>query len=157
MAKLSCYLYTLVLALWIGGMALFTFVVTPVIFRSFTRDLAGEVVGKLFPGYFSFNLILSITALVLLFASGPWLSRTARTWSLLLVALAIVVNVSVTFILHPAIVKVKQEVLSFEKVSPDSPLRKRFRELHGVSAALNLMLLADGVALLFVSTCLRRP
>ena len=42
--------YTLTLALWTGGMVLFTFIVTPAIFRSFGRDQAGEIVGYLFPG-----------------------------------------------------------------------------------------------------------
>ncbi|NTW65040.1 MAG: DUF4149 domain-containing protein, partial [Nitrospirae bacterium] len=45
-------LETLTRALWTGGMALFTFIVTPAIFRSYGRDQAGEIVGRLFPGYF---------------------------------------------------------------------------------------------------------
>jgi len=44
--------YNLVLALWVGGISIFTFIVTPAIFRSYGRDQAGEIVGKLFPGYF---------------------------------------------------------------------------------------------------------
>ncbi len=43
------------LSLWVGGMSLFTFILTPVIFRSYPRDAAGEVVGKLFPSYFLFT------------------------------------------------------------------------------------------------------
>ncbi|MGE5174225.1 MAG: DUF4149 domain-containing protein, partial [Betaproteobacteria bacterium] len=59
--------YNLALALWVGGIAVFTFIITPVIFRSFGRDLAGEIVGKLFPGYFLYNLILAALALILFF------------------------------------------------------------------------------------------
>ena len=52
--KLSWFsFYNIVLALWVGGMALFTFIVTPVIFKSYPRDQAGEIVGRLFPGLFS--------------------------------------------------------------------------------------------------------
>jgi hypothetical protein len=43
---------------------------------------------------------------------------------------------------------VKQEVSSFERESPDSPARKKFARLHGVSAALNLFLFVDGIILL---------
>jgi uncharacterized membrane protein len=56
------FLYNLVLSLWIGGMSVFTFIVTPAIFKSFGRDMAGEIVGKLFPGYFLSVLILSFAA-----------------------------------------------------------------------------------------------
>jgi uncharacterized membrane protein len=153
-AVIHC-LYTLVLALWVGGISLFTFIVTPAIFRSFGRDMAGEVVGKLFPGYFSYTLLLSLLALILFLALRPSLGRPAYTWSMLLIALAIMINIFVSFRLHPEIKRIKQEVLSFA-AAQDSPLRKKFRQLHGVSATLNLILLADGVALLVVSTLSRK-
>jgi hypothetical protein len=60
------------------------------------------------------------------------------------------INVFVYFILHPTIKVVKTEVHSFDTVSDDDPLRAKFRRLHVVSAVLNLMLLADGVALLLI-------
>ena len=50
--------YSFLLALWAGGMFIFTFLVTPVIFQSFGRDTAGEIVGKLFPYYFPYTLTL---------------------------------------------------------------------------------------------------
>ena len=153
-AMVQC-LYNLVLALWVGGISLFTFIVTPVIFRSFGRDVAGEVVGKLFPGYFLYTLLLSILALILFLASRPSLRKSAHTWSLLLIAVAIIINTFVYFKLHPEIKKIKQEILSFE-AAQESPLRKRFGQLHGVSATLNVILLADGVALLAISTVLRK-
>jgi hypothetical protein len=155
MSGLVQFLYNLVLALWVGGISLFTFIVTPVIFRSFGRDMAGEVVGKLFPGYFFYTLLLSILALILFFSSRPSLGKSVYTWSLLLIALAIIINLFVSFKLHPEIKKIKLEIPSFE-AAQDSPLRKRFGQLHGVSATLNLILLADGVALLVISTVLKK-
>ena len=38
--------YLITLALWTGGAALFTFIVTPAIFRSYARDQAGEIVDR---------------------------------------------------------------------------------------------------------------
>jgi len=155
MSAVVQFLYTLVLALWVGGISLFTFIVTPVIFRSLGRDIAGEVVGKLFPGYFLYTFLLSILALILFLVSQPSPSKSAHTWSLLLIALAIIINLFVSFKLHPEIKMIKQEIPSFE-TAQDSPIRKRFRQLHGVSATLNLILLADGVALLVLSTALKK-
>ena len=59
--------YNLALALWVGGIITFTFIVTPAIFKSFGRDMAGEIVGKLFPGYFLYNLVLAALAFILFF------------------------------------------------------------------------------------------
>ena len=144
-------LYTLALALWTGGMALFTIIVTPAIFRSYARDQAGEIVGKLFPGFFLFCLAVSAAALVLFFLVGA--DRASRIFriSLFLLVAAVIINAFILFSLHPRAVEVKQRVATFERSAPDSPARKEFRRLHAVSAALNLFLLLDGAALLVLS------
>ena len=150
--KFACAsLYTLSLALWTGGMALFTFNVTPAIFRSYSRDMAGEIVGRLFPGYFLFCLAVSAAALLLFFLLGA--DQAARSFrvSLFLLVAAVIINAYVFFSLHPKTVQVKQQVASFEGMAPDSPARREFRKLHGISAVLNLALLADGIALLALS------
>jgi hypothetical protein len=51
--KAEFFIYNLVLSLWVGGNALFTFLVTPVIFKMYGRDEAGKIVGNLFPSYFT--------------------------------------------------------------------------------------------------------
>ena len=149
-------LYTLSLALWTGGMALFTFVVTPSIFRSFGRDQAGEIVGKLFPGYFTYLLALSALALVLFFLLGAEQAARPYRISLALLVVGVIINAYVLLSLHPRTVEVKQQVASFERAAPDSPARKEFRKLHAVSAGLNLFLLLDGAALLAMSPLLKR-
>jgi uncharacterized membrane protein len=156
MKPLWSSLYTLALALWVGGMALFTFIVTPAIFRSHGRDAAGAIVGHLFPGYFLYNLILAAAALILfLLLKGGWPALVSR-FSLVLLTAAVVLNVLIVFKLHPEAIKVKQEITSFERESPDSPARRRFTKLHGISAALNLLLLADGIALLVMAPTTRK-
>jgi uncharacterized membrane protein len=149
-------LYNIVLALWTGGMALFTFIVTPAIFRSFGRDQAGEIVGKLFPGYFLSLLVLSALALLLFFLLGAEQETRPFRASLILLVLALIINAYVLFSLHPRTVEVKQQVASFERAAPETPARKEFRGLHAVSAVLNLTLLLDGAALLAMSPLLKQ-
>jgi uncharacterized membrane protein len=147
----TAFLYLLSLSLWTGGMTLFTFIVTPAIFRSYGRDQAGEIVGWLFPGYFLFCLSLSAIALLLVFLLGA--DHAARPFraSLFLLVAAVFMNAFVLFSLHPRTVEVKRQVASFERTAPDTPARQEFRRLHGISAVLNLALLVDGVALLALS------
>jgi hypothetical protein len=149
-------LYSLVLALWVGGISIFTFVVTPIIFRSYPRDMAGDIVGKLFPPYFSYSLTLSVLALILFFMLARDQSNLIHRLSIFLLTAAIVINVFIMFKLHPETVIAKEKIASFERVSPDAPERKKFSKLHGLSAVLNLLLLADGVTLLVVSPLIKR-
>ncbi|HUK99287.1 MAG TPA: DUF4149 domain-containing protein [Nitrospirota bacterium] len=147
--KISWFsLYNVVLALWVGGIAIFTFLVAPVIFKSYGKDMASEIVGHIFPGYFLYDLILVAAALALFFLMAvEWKAFTSWLSFVLLVA-ALIVNVFIVFKLHPEAVKAKQEVASFERESPDSPARRKFSRLHALSATLNLFLLVDGITLL---------
>ncbi len=143
-------LYTLAVALWAGGTAMFTVLVTPMIFRSFPRDLAGEIVGKLFPLYFPCTLALSAAALVAFLAAARDRSGPGARLSLALLVFALVVNSYVSFKLYPDAVAVKRQVASFERESPDTPARRQFARLHGLSMGLNLGVLADGVLLVLL-------
>jgi len=155
--KLSWFsLYSLILTLWVGGIVLFTFIVTPVIFKSYPRDQAGEIVGRLFPGYFLYNLVLAALVLVLFFIVANDQSKLAYRISLVCVVTALLINLFIVFKLHPDTVRVKQQVSSFESESPDSPARKQFRRLHGISAVLNLALLAEGIVLLITGPLVRK-
>lgn len=156
MNNIWSFCYYLALSLWVGGISIFTFIVTPVIFRSFERDMAGKIVGKLFNGYFMYNLALSVLSLLLIMTLRFLLGKTGFKMSLILVACAVIINFFIIFKLHPEIVRVKQEVHSFEVQADNSPARKEFRKLHAVSASLNLLLLADGIALLFISSVLKK-
>jgi len=149
-------LYNLVLALWVGGIAIFTFIVTPALFRSFGRDQAGEIVGTLFPGYFIYTLILTLLALFLfLWAARNRLLSDYRL-SISLLTLSAAVALFVVFWVHPATAEVKKSIASFERESADSPARKRFARLHALGASLNLLLLIDGVVLLVVAPGLKK-
>ena len=55
--QITAFLYRLAIACWVGGASLFTFVLTPTIFKSYNRDIAGGIVGVLFPGYFKWGLV----------------------------------------------------------------------------------------------------
>lgn len=148
--------YNLLLALWVGGIVLFTFIVTPVIFKAYPRDQAGELVGKLFPGYFLYNLIIAALVLILFFVVANDRSTLTYRLSFVCAVTALLINLFIVFKLHPDAVRIKQQVASFERESPDSPARKEFRRLHGISAVLNLLLLAEGIMLLTTGPLIKK-
>lgn len=155
MRAIGMLLYNGVLSLWIGGITLFTFLVTPVIFRSYGRDKAGEIVGKLMPVYFRYNLVLALMGVAVLLAFWWAWSSVPRRLALVLLVGGALAQAYVTFRLLPEIEAVKKKVVSFESDADSAP-RKRFRTLHGLSMALNVATLADGVVLLALRPLLPR-
>jgi hypothetical protein len=150
--KTGSVVYSFLLALWAGGMVIFTFLVTPVIFQSYGRDTAGEIVGKLFPYYFPYNLVLSVLALIIFLLFIGLRGKIQNKITIILLAAAVFINIFITFKLYPDITSVKQQITTFETQTDASPARDQFRKMHGVSALLNILLLLDGAALLILNT-----
>jgi hypothetical protein len=148
--KIGTILYNLILALWVGGIFIVTFLVTPIIFQSFGRDTAGEIVGKLFPYYFPYNLILSVLALTIFLLFIGIRGRIRNKIAVILLTAAVLINLFITFKLYPDIQSVKQQIASFETQTDETPMRKEFRTMHGISAILNIVLLIDGTILLIL-------
>ncbi|AJE02794.1 DUF4149 domain-containing protein [Geobacter pickeringii] len=133
----------LAVSFWVGGAALFTFLLTPIIFKVENRDAAGRIVGYLFPGYFRWGLACGCAALaaLLVVRGRHWIPGAA----LLLLMLA--VTAFQAFYVEPKAAVLKQQIPSFETTPKDHPLRREFSRLHGISAVCNLSVIAGGVVL----------
>ena len=136
-------LYRLAISCWVGGATLFTFILTPTIFKSYNRDIAGGIVGVLFPGYFRWGLACGVIALATLFFSG---NKHRAASGIILAVMLLIISVQ-TFVIEPKAAALKKEIPSFETTPKDDPLRVQFRKLHGVSAVCNLTVIAGGIAL----------
>lgn len=136
-------LYRLALAFWVGGVALFTFVLTPILFKTQPRDLAGKIVGVLFPGYFLWGLACGGVALVCL------LLQRGRAFvpALILLVVMLAATTFQALVIEPKAAALKAQIGSFETTSKDDPMRQEFARLHAVSAVCNIAVLAGGVVL----------
>jgi len=149
--KIGLTLYNLLLALWVGGIFIYTFLITPTIFRSFGRDTASAIVDKLFSFYFPYVLVIVFLALGAFLLSG-WKRDARPKLTLAFFVIAVLITLTVNFWLYPEVKKAKLEISSFESTPVESPARKQFRVLHGISMMLNLVLLADGMALIVINS-----
>lgn len=139
-------LYRLALAFWVGGVAIFTLVLTPALFKTGPRDLAARVVGILFPGYFRWGLGCGVAALVFrLVLKGAVLDP-----ALILLPCMLVLVSFQTFFVEPRAAALKREIPSFETTPKDHPLRRRFSRLHAASAVCNLLVFGGGVVLVLL-------
>ena len=139
-------LYRLAVSLWAGGNAIFTLMLTPILFKTESRDVAGRIVGNLFPGYFRWGLACGAIALICRLAG--------RGFDLRLPVIVLVAMLAVTsfqaYYVEPRAAELKRRIGSFETTSKEDPLRKEFAKLHGVSAVCNLTVLAGGIVLVLL-------
>lgn len=141
-------IYNLALAGWLGGAALFTFLLTPMLFASFSRDVAGGIVGVLFPGYFRWGLACGAVALLCqLIHRG----RFALASVLILTAM-LALTATQAFVLEPRAAALKRDIPSFATTPADNPHRVQFRKLHGLSMAANLAVIVGGVVLVLLAS-----
>ena len=136
-------LYALAIALWTGGNAIFTLLLTPILFRTESRDTAGRIVGNLFPGYFRWGIACGVGALLCRLAG----SDAGRKMPLILLVVMLAITSFQALYVEPRAAELKQRIGSFETTPKDHPLRREFSRLHGISAACNLTVLAGGVIL----------
>jgi hypothetical protein len=127
---------------------LFTFLLTPLLFASYSRDIAGGIVGTLFPGYFRWGLACGGVALLCQIVHR---GRFAIA-SLLIITIMLALTVVQTFVLEPKAALLKSSIVSFETTPTDHPLRAQFRKLHGISMAANLAVIAGGIILVILSS-----
>jgi uncharacterized membrane protein len=146
------FIYLLSIALWLGGMAFFSFVAAPSIFKALPREEAGKVVSDIFPKYYWQGMICGAIALVTSVALGM-----RDRWNMLLIVRTIMIGVMVigilyaVVILQPKIQAVKAQITSFESLTPTDPLRLEFGRLHGRSFSVNAAVLLLGVIVVFIT------
>jgi hypothetical protein len=136
-------LYRVAISLWAGGNAIFTLMLTPILFKTESRDVAARIVGNLFPGYFRWGMACGVVALVCCLASRG----VALKLPVVVLAAMLLVTSFQAFYVEPKAAELKRQIGSFEATSKDQPQRKEFSKLHGVSAVCNLTVLAGGVLL----------
>ncbi|MGH8066401.1 MAG: DUF4149 domain-containing protein [Candidatus Entotheonellia bacterium] len=146
------FIYLLSIALWIGGMAFFSFMAAPSIFTVLAREDAGKVVSDIFPKYYWQGIICGAIALATSVALG-----VRERWNILLIVRTIAIGVMVigvlysVVILQPKIQAVKAHMTSVESLSPTDPLRLEFGRLHGRSFSVNAAVLLLGVVVVFIT------
>lgn len=134
---LADWLVLLALALWLGGMGLFSFIVAPTVFQALPAEAAGRFLRRMFPRYYLFGAGCSLL-LVSAALAAPRAGTGVVAGGLVLAGLAFA-----SLALVPAINRARDA---------GAGGAARFRRLHGLSVALNTasLLVAVAVSLLWV-------
>ena len=125
---------TFFVALVLGGMTFFSFVMTPLVFRQLGRDAAGPFLAQVFPVYYRV-----VAALSVLGALPLWYRVDALAMGAVAAA-----SVFAWLFLMPQIERLRPGRLAGE---PEATAR--FRRLHAVSVILNLAQIAVVIVVFF--------
>ena len=111
-----------IIAISLGMMIFFSFVLAPMIFKILDAENAGKFVRKIFPYYYFVNLIfLSIAAILFFLVS-------TLNKDLYIILLIVMSFIFAQFILMPLINKLK-----------DNNQEKKFKYAHGLSVVINFV------------------
>ena len=122
------------IAISLGTMLFFSFVIAPVIFKVLDASNASKFVRKIFPHYYLVNLIVLSIAVLLLF----YISSVNLDFYITLV-IAILFAFSL-FVLMPLINKFK-----------DSKEEKKFKYSHALSVIINFIQIVGLIYLVFLT------
>lgn len=148
MAPIAPALYRIAVALWFGGMAVFSLVMTPVIFRTQPRETAARVVGAMMPVYFRYALAMVAVALAARFAAGWAFAGPQASLGTIILGAALAANLWQAFVLVPRMERVKSRIPSFGPADAHNPARREFGRLHAFSMTLNFLLMAAAALLI---------
>ena len=111
-----------ILAICLGMMIFFSFVLAPMIFKILDAENAGKFVRKIFPYYYFVNLVFLLIAIILFLVIS---SISIKFYITLALAISFIFA---QFILMPLINKLK-----------DNNEEKKFKYAHSASVAINFI------------------
>jgi uncharacterized membrane protein len=142
------------IAIWLGAMGFFAFVVAPAAFTTLEREAAGKFVGAVFPRYYALGLALGLAALAGL--GVRWLGAGWRGLDWLpvgLVLLMLALTLYAGAVVLPAAHAARE---AMRQAGMDPAAAAGFARLHRLSGILNAVVMVSGVLLLVIELSRRR-
>lgn len=142
------FIFILSLTTWIGSMIFFSFFAAPSIFKVLSKELAGKVVGDIFPKYWMLGYICSITSLgTLLLLEFQQKTFPSVKFSILLVMTLLAFCSGM--IIGNKTRDIKADINRTVEGSKKSELKDNFKKYHIISTGLNVLIIILGLVLLF--------
>jgi uncharacterized membrane protein len=141
-------------AVWLGAMGFFAFIVAPAAFTTLDREAAGRFVSLIFPRYYAVGLALGLVALFGL--AGRWMGGGWRGLDWLSaggVLLMLALTVYAGAVVLPAAHAAREAARAAEA---DPAAAAGFARLHRLSGILNVIVMASGMLVLVLETVRRR-
>lgn len=145
------WVYLLVLAVWIGSIVFFSFVVAPTVFKTLAPHEAGQLIRKIFPKYYVIGILCAAAGFVcvaILLADGV-MGRIPAILSLLLLAAMGGTDLWLRQAVFPQMNQMRDRIVASGEQA-DPVIETEWKALHRLSVQLNGAVLLAALALLFV-------
>jgi len=148
------FLMMLALAVWLGGIVFFAFVLAPTVFAVLpTHNLAGMVVSRSLAllhwiGLFCGVIYLVCSMILSRSGGGPAQPLARHTLVVLMIVLVLISQ----FGISPRMNALRAEMGVIDNVPPTDSRRVAFNRLHGWSTGAESAVLVLGLAALFLTT-----
>ncbi len=148
------FLMLLSLAVWLGGLIFFAFVLAPTAFTPGllpTRHLSGSIVGRSLDVLHYMAIISGVVFLITSMLYSRMTLGNARPLAgrHVLIALMLLLTVISQFAISPKMHAIRAEVGVIDDVPPDNPLRVEFNRLHIWSEKFEEAVLLLGLVALY--------
>ncbi len=156
MATFLRFSMLLALAVWLGGLIFFAFVVAPTVFAPGilpSRDLAGNVVNRSLGILHAMGLVCGVVFVVASLAYGRLVETTVRPFSAIhvLVYLMIILTIVAQFGVAPKMADLRANMGIIDDVPQTDSRRIEFNALHRWSTRLGGSILFLGLGVLFLT------
>lgn len=149
MSSVLRYLEFLSLGTWLGSVIYMSFVVAPAAFATAgSRDAAGALVSVVLARLHFLGLAAGMIFLVSRAAAAKSISALASVAAVLVILMLLLTVVS-RFWVSPRMAGLRGQMGSVDRTPAESPLRMQFNRLHGMSVALETVVLLAGLLALF--------
>ncbi|MFQ5544305.1 MAG: DUF4149 domain-containing protein [Nitrospiria bacterium] len=145
------FIHLLSLVIWIGGIVFFSFVAAPAIFKTLPRAQAGDVVAKIFPIYYKIAYVCGPLSLGTLLGVSIQ-KASSPVWNFLCIALMTVLTFYSGIVIGRKVRQLKKERNAASTDVIQQEKEKAFKKLHGISMALNMLVLMIGMILIFLTS-----
>lgn len=138
------------LAIWIGSMVFFSFVTTPMLFKTLARDEAGRVIRAIFPVYYRLGaacggILVAATALRAVLSAEP---RAGHGLEAMLGATMLAMTLYAWQILLPRIDQARRRAEGKDPTDPTNLEQRYFKRLHRLSVRINATVMILGMVTL---------
>ena len=143
------------ISVWTGTLVFFSFFAAPSIFKVLPRETAGDVVGDIFPKYWAVGYVSGILGLASLLALS-YIGGEMPAARITLFAFMTVVTLYSGLFVGTKARGVKRELRLAQDAADKEGLRAEFRKLHALSSILNLVVMATGFVVIFLTARMLR-
>jgi len=144
------FVFLLSLVIWVGSIVFFSFCAAPSVFKMLAREKAGEVIGDIFPKYWLVGYacgVVGTLSLVFIPIAGGRISPGRFILYLIMTVLGFYSGLVVG---RQARI-VKNDIRSVPEGEEKERLRSSFRKIHAKSTILNMVILAFGFLVIYLT------